>query len=851
MYILDKNNLLDDIIQDDVRFQETTYLLLIEKQLQVDEIEDYYAQYHKQFDIQKLEQTIEQMTSYYDHLDERGLKASQSSFMRYFFKDIKKKFSFKGISQNFTKKMISMFVAEIIEQCCYLTYQNLFRERYMEFFSVSVDKDHLHDEFFNVMIKMLTPLLNGETHKLNDRDYAFFQIYKKYHALYIVEFNQDNPSLEKLEKYKEDIHYLLSLSEEDIIKKADEVEKQFNQKHEDLKLLISNLKNKDNEQKTTSSQNIETLINDDYYEYMYSDKPYLKKLEKIYMSYFDNDKGHLEDYIQNIYSKSRLLYKYKQNAHLEFYIYALMIFIDVEDMDIDYVDKDSVYNQLEVEQNYDTAVEQCYHFTYLLAYHLWHRFDVQKRQERINAFHSIMKEIPECYEFFLAMNDKDEESEKNKYNYFHFTPRDYYYNRIVISVLFKLASPQVQRRVKRLILKDYDHYDLCQMSKKYSEEYENNIDDHDLLKMNQMADLFVLSYMKDRECVAPYSPYVRYFQTVYPVLKAILKPYSENDDNEDQNIKDERKRVFDIIDNMIQHCEQCETPDFHSLTFTLYHVQTVPEYFSPLENKRILLQKYKEQLANYIRVEGIEKFLEMSLDEQVDKCLCVSFLFSMIQEIDSYEEWMPTKQAIQNQDHVDSLKQIIQEQKQIIELKDQQLENEKHKSHPSSNQPKNNILEQELQYYKQQVSSLNKIISKQEQDISKLKENQEELYKLREVIFQMNQETHDEIIHHVNLQSVIQEKTIIVIGGHIALRNKIKQKYPSIKVLAQASHVTDSVLINADHVFMFYHFMTHDMYNRAISVLTKNHIPWDYIPYTNLEKSEELMYNILSSKEGY
>ena len=115
----------------------------------------------------------------------------------------------------------------------------------------------------------------------------------------------------------------------------------------------------------------------------------------------------------------------------------------------------------------------------------------------------------------------------------------------------------------------------------------------------------------------------------------------------------------------------------------------------------------------------------------------------------------------------------------------------------------------------------------------------------------MNQETHDEIIHHVNLQSVIQEKTIIVIGGHIALRNKIKQKYPSIKVLAQASHVTDSVLINADHVFMFYHFMTHDMYNRAISVLTKNHIPWDYIPYTNLEKSEELMYNILSSKEGY
>lgn len=42
--------------------------------------------------------------------------------------------------------------------------------------------------------------------------------------------------------------------------------------------------------------------------------------------------------------------------------------------------------------------------------------------------------------------------------------------------------------------------------------------------------------------------------------------------------------------------------------------------------------------------------------------------------------------------------------------------------------------------------------------------------------------------------------------------------------------------------------MTHDMYNKAISVLTKNDIPWDYIPYTNLEKSEQMMYDILREK---
>ncbi|WP_317316959.1 hypothetical protein [Longibaculum muris] len=40
--------------------------------------------------------------------------------------------------------------------------------------------------------------------------------------------------------------------------------------------------------------------------------------------------------------------------------------------------------------------------------------------------------------------------------------------------------------------------------------------------------------------------------------------------------------------------------------------------------------------------------------------------------------------------------------------------------------------------------------------------------------------------------------------------------------------------------------MTHDMYNRAMAVIMKNNIPFDYIPYTNLEKSEQVIYQVLS-----
>ena len=100
----------------------------------------------------------------------------------------------------------------------------------------------------------------------------------------------------------------------------------------------------------------------------------------------------------------------------------------------------------------------------------------------------------------------------------------------------------------------------------------------------------------------------------------------------------------------------------------------------------------------------------------------------------------------------------------------------------------------------------------------------------------------------VDISSLIKDKNIVIIGGHIHTREKLKQKYPSLKILAQSSHINNAVLVNADHVFIYYKFMTHDMYNRAISVLSRNDIPWDYIPYTNLEKSEQVIAQILIEK---
>lgn len=211
---------------------------------------------------------------------------------------------------------------------------------------------------------------------------------------------------------------------------------------------------------------------------------------------------------------------------------------------------------------------------------------------------------------------------------------------------------------------------------------------------------------------------------------------------------------------------------------------------------------------------------------------------------------MPERKQIQQDTYIESLNQIIHDKEEIIQIKDQQLENISLKQ-TNKKQDKNKdikLLEQELKCYKQEISSLNKQLIEKDHEIEELKSNQDELFKLRNLIFSMQQDEQKHTDESVDISSLIKDKNIVIIGGHIHTRDKLKQKYPSLKILAQSSHINTAVLVNADHVFLYYKFMTHDMYNRAISVLSRNNILWDYIPYTNLEKSEQVISEILIEK---
>lgn len=824
---------------------------------------------------------------YFHNIEERSIKASNSSFLRYYMKNLKKQVSFKELSQNSTKRFISMYIAEIIQAACFITYQNIYKEKYMEIFEPSVEEEHLKDTFQSIVLELLEPMLNGKSEEMSDGSYAKFELYAHVHALYMIELSNDDYDKQKLQDYKIKAHHILSLSaneamdifdkqEEQRLEESqlrqkildDQFDKEYNERPEVIEFKQQQekiaqqfqeiVKHKDNFQKI-SNDDIKQFLNVAHINETTTDIKIISKLKKVYQQYFQYDEENFNHYFNDIYDKYRLISLSKRLTPLNFFEYLTFLLLETDQIDT----SDVRLIELEIKEYCESAQKITYDFINLLSYYLWHVQDIHQRQQRIKEFEKITYEISECYQLFLEIRNEEDNEKYIDYNsdVFHFTPQEKYITQMVIAILLNLDNPSVSRRVKRLILTQYhNQYHLEMKSKELTRLYENGINDENMTIISDFADLFMMSYFKDKEAVASFSPFVRCFHDLHivygislgsyeSIIQSCLQGTYEDDQKLMKKVIEVNKEIDIFIDKYHQNNQLLDLKNYRNLEFILFNQHKSYHFYNALENIDVLIQKYRNQLLWNISIYH-EDFFEKSLDEQVDDFLCQCFIYSYIDEIDSYENYMPKRHQIEQQEYIHSLKKVIDDKENIIQIKNQQLES---LSLPQKNNKKyshTSLLEQELNFYKQQVSLLNKDILKKEKEIDDLKNNQQELYKLRELFFSMDQETYEETHERVDLQPLLQNQTIIMIGGHIALRNKMKQKYPSIKVLSQSSHISDAVLLNADYVFMFHKFMTHDMYNRAISVLTRNHIPWDYIPYTNLEKSEKMIHDILLEKNN-
>ena len=873
MFIIDKNNIPEEIVEDETRFYETTYLLFSKHQLQADEIDNYFKKYNKQLSLSAWLDKSYDLKRYFDDLESRSLKANNSTFLRYFIKDLKRKVVFKSMGQNNTKRLIGLLISEIILEASEICYQNLFREKYMALFEATMDSYHLKNEFESIVIQLLQPMWNGLVDEIPDQLYAKFILYRKIHGKYLVELALDDFDCQKLSEYKSQLQDIIAMNENEADKKAyalskelDKKQEKFNQalndymNHNDLQIEEKNSKAKmylETDFSQINDENVLHLIEEHKEEIVkQNNKQNESRFKKIYQQYFLYDQDNYENYYLKIGQFNEIHLQASQMNFCSFTDYLYIIYIAHI--------KNEINNKMELllkfEDYYNDAKALTNNFLHLLAFHLWNDGNEEKMYQRIDAFQKVIDEIPQCHKMFLNLREDPLSDDYIDFDAtaFDFTPLHLYYNHIVMAVIINIDIPSVARRLKAIILSFYQSFDLIEKSKEYTRIYEQGILKNDFAILHGFADLFVLSYLKDKKLIASYSPFLRYFDDNFFDEDALFSTRNEEQtiiylrEQIDYDLKYRKKLVqakkeFEMLLDELHQQDKLVLKKFDMIEEIMNISLKSSYFFNPIVNKENILKKYKYKLITFLANHS-QDFFDHSLDEKVDQLLCISFIYHYIETIEQYEQYMPKKEQLQHEEYVQSLKSIIEDKEHIIEIKNKQIDNINVKRKTKQNIQKNKLFDEEIKYYKQEISTLNKQLKTKDIEIENLKKNQTELYKLRELIFEMQQNDEDRQKQiSFDLYEVIKDKTIIIIGGHISLRDRLKQKYPTLKILSELSLITDAVLLHADHVFMFHKFMTHDMYNRAISVLSRNNIPWDYVPYTNLEKAEEVIYNVLKA----
>ena len=149
--------------------------------------------------------------------------------------------------------------------------------------------------------------------------------------------------------------------------------------------------------------------------------------------------------------------------------------------------------------------------------------------------------------------------------------------------------------------------------------------------------------------------------------------------------------------------------------------------------------------------------------------------------------------------------------------------------------------------YHEERTALYSQIDSLEKKLSEEEEKTIELNRLREFAFDV-QSQYAPHGTETDFADRIKGKRIIVVGGHVNWRNRLKKKHPEITVLDGHVETYDSTLFDkADFVFLNVSNMNHGVYYKAIGALRGSKTPFDYLGRTiNQELYEREMADILS-----
>lgn len=156
-----------------------------------------------------------------------------------------------------------------------------------------------------------------------------------------------------------------------------------------------------------------------------------------------------------------------------------------------------------------------------------------------------------------------------------------------------------------------------------------------------------------------------------------------------------------------------------------------------------------------------------------------------------------------------------------------------------------NQKEIENKQLKGQLASVNSAKKEVEHLINKYENDREELIALREFAYRLEQEVPEyKKISLDDMRKQIEDKSYVIIGGHINWVNKLKSEFPKWTYILPSEYNTADVnsLENKDMIFFFTDHISHVAYGKFVSSARDKKIPFSYLHGVNIDQVIRQIY---------
>lgn len=810
-------------------------------------------------------------------------KALNSNFLRYYIKDLNKKIKFIAMSQNQTKKLLAAKIVDIIHQASCLAFKNLFKEKYFEFFVELAEKD-LKDEFDQCVEREIIPFIIDKDVIMDSKYNDFAILFDHAFASWMLEYHKSKPNLKLLTEYKEKINQIIEMDFSKIKELVDLEKKEVDTKKDPIEfkkvddildettldaLNDFKINLKDNYYEKNIYDNIiDTLHTDEVIDKLCESKYFKnidKRSKKSYLQYFQyGEYNYVDEYADHMFPIIVAFQIDKSNNQESFFLSSIRKYFKSE---ITLKCQNDGLNGKMAQQV--VSFEYALTFINLLAYSLQYS-KYGNNNMIVEQFKDILDNNQKCQKAYYDLKNN---FQKEFHLRISFTPHTLFNNQIIAAVLTELEDASIARKVKKILINDDEvgflnkptnktslNDELIRLNKEQLRLYFTEDNSNLVNYLHEFAVVFILSFIKDHEYIAGNTAFVRFAidEINYCDKDYLFTPviYQEALDFDQNPFKTKQefnhlKRIAKKLDNLINQI------DDNNLIIKQYYLAMLAKskdthYYNDISNLKLLFTKHKSELIFIIYNYDNEnlKFFKQPLKQQLDYLLQCCIYLNFIDEIDHSEELFTNVTEIKNTHDEPNLKAEIKKLKQQLNDKDKQiqtLESSNILLKQTSQESLNKEAAKINSSYQKEISTLNKELHEKDLQIEILKENQTELYKLRELMFSIQNQNNDFNVNEaVDLSEILTNKNVLLVGGHIKLIDKLKAKYPTLKSIGNDQAINESLVANCDHIFIFYNFLNHSAYHKVMNVVSKTDIKWDYISFTNLEKVEAYLISKLT-----